>query len=176
MAGPIHRLSRLLYWITTGAIALLPLITLAILAQALLYPDLMAIHFPDLPQVTILTSGKALLVSAIGLVTLGLMLMAAWNMRGLYGRYLRGEILSNACARHIQRIGQALLGLSAWLLLSPTLQMLSLTYDNPPGERVLSIAFDSGSLGLALSGGLLLTIGWAMRDAARAVEENAAFV
>ena len=47
---------------------------------------------------------------------------------------------------------------------------------NPPGERVLTISLEGADLGQVLAGGLMVVIGWAMREAAVVAEENRGFI
>ena len=97
-------------------------------------------------------------------------------MRGLFALYRRGQILTDAAAERIRRIGAALVVLAVAGTLLHTAQALLLTIDNPAGQRHLVLSLSSDSLGFLLSGGLLVVIGWAMREAARAAAENASFV
>jgi hypothetical protein len=58
----------------------------------------------------------------------------------------------------------------------PTLQVLALSWTNPPGQKMLQIGLSSDSLGFLVAGGLLTVIGWVMREAARIKAENEGFV
>ena len=167
----IARLSAGLYWLCSLLMAVLPVVVLWGLATSVADPGWMAARFADLPAVTRMTPGKAALANGIGAVSLPVLLLTFAQMRGLFARYRQGEILSDPCALHVLRIGQSLVVLAGLGVLLPTLQRLALTFDNPPGARVLAIGLDSGSLGMALAGGLLVVIGWVMREASRELAE-----
>lgn len=166
----ITRLSSWLYWLCSGLIFLIPLVILAAFAWGWATAEDLPMRFPGLPDGTTLTPAKAIIATLIGSPTLIPMAMALLQMRGLFGRYRAGEILSDACARHILRIGQSLIAFCALLIFTPTLQILALTADNPDGQKIVSISIDGAMIGLGLAGGLLVTIGWVMREASREIE------
>ena len=64
----------------------------------------------------------------------------------------------------------AILAMALWGVLGRTLQILALTHDNADGRKILAIGIEGSSLGLLLAGGLLITIGWVMGEAAREIE------
>lgn len=172
----VFRLSSGLYRGTTVLLLLLPLLVLGYGLWGIAHPGWLAGAFAELPEGTTLTGTKSTAVLAIGALALGPMLMALWQMRGLFARYRRGEILSPACAGHIRRCGGALVLLALAQFLIRPLQILALTADNPAGQKVLAIGLSSEVLWLALAGGLLVVIGRVMAEAARLAEENAGFV
>ncbi|MEL6640269.1 MAG: DUF2975 domain-containing protein [Pseudomonadota bacterium] len=98
------------------------------------------------------------------------------QMRRLFGCFAVGQVLSDKVAGHIRRIGWGLLGLSVWQVVMVPITSLLLTWDNPQGQHSISIAFNSDMAGFALAAGLMIVIGWAMREAAAVRAENQAFV
>lgn len=172
----IARLSTWLYYATSALIFGLPLAL--IVALGLGWPGNQGIiaAFPDIPAETILNPFKAGLVLALGALGLGVLLAAFQQMRALFDSYRHGEVFTPRAARHIRNIGLWLIALALVGVVVPTLQQLALTYDNPAGRKVLSIALSGDTLSYVLAGGLLVVIGWAMRGAAEAVAENAGFV
>lgn len=176
MLSKIAQLSRCLGRITTGALVALPLMLLWRVSQALIDPETLRARFADLPAVTALAPGKAAAVAALGLLALGPAMAALWRMRALFARYGAGEILTPAAADLIRGIGAALVLMALAMTLLHTAQMALLTIDSPDGQKILSIRLDSDALGFLLSGGLLIVIGWVMREAARAAEDAAGFV
>lgn len=172
----ITRLSTVLYRGTSLLLPALPLLVLGYGLRGAGNPDWLAGAFAGLPESTQLTPWKSTTVLAIGAVALVPVLMALWQMRGLFGRYRRGEILTAACAVHIRRTGSALVLLALAQFVIRPLQILVLTADNPAGQKMLAIGLSSEVLWLALAGGLLVVIGRVMAEAARVAEENAGFV
>ena len=55
-------------------------------------------------------------------------------------------------------------------------QSVLLSWANPAGQRSLTVSLSTAMLGFALAAGLLIVIGWAMRDASDVAAENRAFV
>lgn len=172
----ITRLSKWLYLAATVTLFALPLAALWGLFSAWSDPTQLATRFAHLPAGTAFTPTKALLTAAIGAVMLPPALLLLAEMRRLFRGYAKGEVLTAQSAIHIRRIGQCLVGLAGLGVIIPTLQGIALTADNPTGSRVLAIALTSDTIGFALAGGLLVVIGWAMAEAARAAEENASFI
>ena len=97
-------------------------------------------------------------------------------MRKLFGAYVKGHVLTEASARLIQRIGQGFLALAIVPFVLRPVQSVLMTLANPPGERSITIGLDSDMIFFALSGGLIVVIGWAMREAADVAAENKSFV
>lgn len=98
------------------------------------------------------------------------------EMRKLFASYLKGQALTRASAHLIERIGRGLLGLAVLPFVLLPIKSVLLSMANPQGERMLSVGVSSTSVGFALTAGLLIVIGWAMREAVAAVDENKAFV
>ena len=115
-------------------------------------------------------------VGAIGVIPGLAMLYVLREMARLFGRYAAGETLTQPCAGHILRIGAGLLAAVALEVISRPLQILAASLANPPGERVLAVSLEGADLGQVLAGGLMVVIGWTMREAARVAEENRGFV
>lgn len=163
----VKLLAERLYWVISAAMLLLPLLALvAVLGNVL----------PEFPPPTVISGGELMAIWAVGAVVLAALLWVLWQMRALLDCYRRGEVLTDRAAMHILRVGQGLGLLAGLRLLSSTALVLIVTHDNPPGQRMLSIAISSDTVGLALASGLLILIGWAMRQAAEVAQENASFV
>ncbi len=172
----IERLAARLWWITTALVVLLPALVVGWLYWGYAHPDWLGRSFPGLPASTALTGPKSMAVVLLGAVGLGPVLYALTRMRDLFARYRRGEILSPACARAIRRTGVALSLLAVWQTVALPLQILVLTFDNPPGEKQLVLQLGSEALWLLMAGSLLVIIGWVMAEAARVAEDNAGFI
>ncbi len=172
----IIRLSEWLYWTSAVLAYVLPATVILAILRGWFDPQLLPGRFPALPPGTTVTAIQATLVAGIGVLSVFPLVAAFLAMQTLFGRYRRGEILSDACADAILRIGRALVAVAVMTVVVPTLQILVLSWNNGPGGRILSIGLDGGTLGFLLSGGMLFVIGWVMREAARAAEENAGFV
>ncbi|MBO6625483.1 DUF2975 domain-containing protein [Boseongicola sp. H5] len=127
-----------------------------------------------LPEV--IGTGSYLSILVIQSVGLLLTFYVLWQMRGLFAYYKSGETLTARCAGQILRIGKGLVAIGVIGILSNTLIVLILTWGNPVGQRVLSVGFNDGDVGFILAGGLIVVIGWVMREAALVAEENRGFI
>lgn len=172
----IERLARWLWRLTTTLLVLLPLLVVGWLIWGYAHPDWLGRSFPGLPAGTTLTGPKSMAVVLIGAIGFGPVLYALTQMRDLFARYRRAEIFSPACGQAIRRTGVALMVLALWQTIALPLQIGILTMDNAPGGKLLAVHLSSETLWLVLAGGLLLTIGWVMAEAARVAEENAGFI
>ena len=94
----------------------------------------------------------------------------------LFTLYANGIILNEKAATTLKSIGRAVLMMAGAALVAPTIAVLLLTFDNPPGQRQFVIDYSTSVFALALCGGLILTIGWAMVEAARVDADNKAIV
>jgi len=103
-------------------------------------------------------------------------LWAMWEIWRLFGRFAAGEVLAPRPARHLRRLGGALITLAVLSPLSDTLTALALTWHNPPGQRQL-IVHVSGQDYLALLFGLMLmALAAVLGEAARVAQEHSEFV
>lgn len=154
----------------------LPLTVLWGLFAAWSDPAQIAARFTHFPAGTAFTPTKTPIASAIGAVMLPPALFLLPEMRRLFRSHAKAEILSAQSAIHIRRIGQFLMGLASLGVVIPTLPGISLTADNPTGQRVLAVALTSDTIGFVLAGGLLVVIGRAMAKAARPTADNERFI
>ncbi|WJY22589.1 DUF2975 domain-containing protein [Fontisubflavum oceani] len=116
------------------------------------------------------------IILAIEMVSVVIAAYILWQMRTLFGFYKSGETLSARCADRILRIGQGLVTVGVVGFLSNTAIVLLLTMANQAGSRTLSLTFTDGDIGFFLAGGLIVVIGWVMREAVQVAEENRGFV
>ena len=106
-----------------------------------------------------------------------LVLMGAfWQMTRLFSHFKSGEVLTEVVAICIKRIGQCLLGAAVISFVTVPLQSLLISLNKTAGARSVSVAISSDMILFAMAGGLIIVIGWAMREAASVAQENRAFV
>jgi hypothetical protein len=168
------RLSQALYWTALVLSVLLPLLVLLFAGRAISDPSSLSPLIADLPHQMPVTRLQAGLVALVSLAAVLPMVAALRAMARLFSCYQTGDILSDANAATILSIGRALLLVSLFTVLAPTLQTLILSWNAP--QKTLSIGLDGGTLGFAMAAGLLTLIGWAMAEAARIKAENEGFV
>ncbi|MCX7302249.1 MAG: hypothetical protein NTX73_18065 [Rhodobacterales bacterium] len=172
----IARLSGWLWWKSAALAYLLPVVICLAILQGWFDPAALVARFSALSAGTEVNTTQAALVAAAGLFSVYPMVAAIPARQGLCGRYRRDELLTEACAAENLRMGRALVAVALMTVILPTVQLLILSWNTGPGHRVLSLSLDGSTLSFLLSAGLLLTIGWVMREAARAGQENAEFV
>ena len=121
-------------------------------------------------------SGAEIAALVVSLVPLLLFLWTLDRMRRLFESYAVGAILTARAAEQIVDIGKGFFALAlAPLVVKPVVSVLN-SLGNAPGERELVISLHSDTLFFALVSGLLIVIGWAMRQAAEIAEDNRAIV
>lgn len=169
----LSKLARLLRVLTIGGMVLLPLAIIIGLATSPAKFATSQVYLDISPQVTQTQLWAAV---ALGLINVMIVLFILNGMRKLFTAYSTGEVLTDHCAVLIQRIGKGFVALAAANFLLDPLQMVLLTMANPPGQRSIAIGLNSDMIFFALSGGLIIVIGWAMREASDAAAENKAFV
>lgn len=112
-------------------------------------------------------------VSAPPLALLVYLLMQA---RAVFAGFTAGISFSDLVAVRVWRIGLILVLKG---LISPFWRAGAgalLTIANPGGQRVIVLEIGIDDILWAIVGGLLIAIGWTLREAARIAEENASFV
>jgi hypothetical protein len=115
-------------------------------------------------------------LAAVVLLPAGLGLALLWQLWVLFGEYLRGEVFSARALACLRRFGALLLVLAFAQPLAQALMTVALSWDNPPGQRVLNIAVSSNDYALVLGALVFVAIARVMTEAARVAEENEGFV
>jgi hypothetical protein len=112
--------------------------------------------------------------SSLPLIAVGLALL--WQLWALFGEYLRGAVFSARALQCLNRFAWLLLGLALAQPLSQALMSVAISWDNPPGQRVLMVHLSSNDYALALGALVFIAIARVMTEAARVAEENEGFV
>jgi len=99
-----------------------------------------------------------------------------WRLWQLCGRYARGDVFSAGTVRVLGQFARGMLAFAVSGIATRTLMGLALTWDFPPGQRVLVIGIGSNDYVLLLFGIVLVAITQVMQQAARLAEDNAAIV
>ncbi len=104
------------------------------------------------------------------------MLYSLWKMAGLFGLFQKGEVLSEASAHLVAQIGRGLVAIAVLTILCGPVQTVMATLNNPPGSVSLEVGFSGLDIWFLIAGGLLVLIGYALREAVRVQHENREFV
>ncbi|MEM8869434.1 MAG: hypothetical protein AAF848_09275 [Pseudomonadota bacterium] len=172
----LRRLSRFLRLGTLIAITLMGVGFAAVAFSRGLMSDLAQARFGD----EIVQAGVTPIEHAMLTLVIGLALMpAVWalvSLAQLFTGFIQGDVLSARTASHLLAFGQAVIAASVAGFVAPALASVLLSWDNPSGARALVVNLSSDTVAAALFGGLIITVGWAMREAAAQAEENRTFV
>ncbi len=169
----VTKLAGVLRGLTIAAMIVLPVTVIGGLIAMPLVPEMFSGDFTVSPDAT---SAQLTAAVALNLFSPLILIWTLNEMRKLFESYSKGEILTDHCALLIQRIGQGFLALAIVPFVLRPIQSVILTWANPQGGRSLAIGLNSDMIFFALSGGLIVVIGWAMRDASFAASENRSFV
>ncbi len=172
----IKALAKFLHVAATLALTALPIIIVLAVSIGSAGVDNLRESYAEVQLPDVIGTGTLVSVRVLEMVEIAIIAYVLWQMRELFGFYKAGETLSARCAAQILRIGQGLVTLGVYGILSNTVIVLVLTLGNPPGSRTLSISFTDGDVGVMMAGGLMVVIGWVMREAVTAAEENRSFV
>ncbi|WP_052249525.1 hypothetical protein [Tateyamaria sp. ANG-S1] len=172
----IARRARQFEWATIGLLTVLIVAAaIAIADGGLSVADLRAEydirHFPETPTLWSVTLWRV-----IEIASYILLLWVLWCVRGWLAACADGETFQGDTARRVLRIGQGLLALAVVEIVSNTVIILALTWNNPTGERTLSITIDGSGLFLLLAAALLTLFGYIQSEAARLMAENREFI
>lgn len=113
---------------------------------------------------------------AVGLVPAGLFVAAMLRLAGLFGRFSRGQVLEEANAERLTRVGWLLTAMGLATPVTRALQSVALTFDNPSGHKQLAITLDPGTFGALAAGAALVAFGLVLKEAVRLADENQSFV
>lgn len=160
----------------TGLLFVLPLGFIAAVGFGLADPNALIAQVPE-AGLSAAPGGLNIAGAALCLVPAVLALMwALLEMRRLFQRYLAGDALSYASARHIGRIGRALLIAALAAIMGQMLSVMVLSLGNPPGARVLALSISGWQISAVMMAGFISLLGQAMIEAARLAEENRGFI
>lgn len=172
----IRTTSRFLKRLTSLGMLLILAVSITLAVVPAWFDAIINQAFPALPMATEMTLLKRIGLLVLFALPVSAMLYGLWHVRLLLAAYERGEIFTMTAADHIRRIGLVMAIYALGSVIIYTLATVLLTYDNPVGERQLAVSLSSNTYLSLLLGGLLIVIGWVMREAARLADENQQFV
>jgi hypothetical protein len=172
----LKRVARIMSVITTigiGAVAILTVLGLLIpdWTRNLLLAKL-GLAGADLP---VAASARAI-VAIIIAVPVGIILYGLFAVRTLFAEFALGHVFTARSARCLQIFGATVLAQAPLGPLTTLALTSALTFGNPPGQRMVAVAFSLNDLFALIIGGVLYAAATVMREAARIADENASFV
>ncbi len=172
----VRRLSVWLSRLTSFGMVTFCLFALSMVVLPDWFDSLVELAYPQATVASGITVSKRTVLLLVLSLPLCVTLYGLWNLRLLFDAYARGEVFAPAPAIHIRNVGMSMLVNVVLSVLVHSIGSVVLTIDNPAGSRQLTISISSDTYLLLLMGGLLVVIGWVMREAARISEENSRFV
>jgi hypothetical protein len=170
------RLSRVMMWLATiGIVLAIGLTFLGVVFSDWTRNFLLARLGQTGAALPIDPAGRAITAAIIAL-PVGVMAWGLWHVRALFAEFADGRVFTEDAARHLQMFGASVLAQAPLGPLTATALTVALTLGNPPGERMLAIAFSIHDYFALIVGGVLFAAASVMREAARIADENASFV
>ncbi|CCG96357.1 DUF2975 domain-containing protein [Marinobacter nauticus] len=175
----IQKYSRRVRRVLQGLFILAPLLTLyywltvntgmdALFRSGIIETDLDPMIFASEP-LTMTTRFLAFLAS---MLPCGILMYALQQLIHLFRHYENQEIFTLATATHYQKLGYVFFYWAAGAFLYSGLISVILSFNNPPGERVLSLTFTGIDLLSILCGFVVLIISWVMKEAQKIADEH----
>jgi Protein of unknown function (DUF2975) len=112
----------------------------------------------------------------VALLPVSVSLWLLWQLWGLFGEYRQGAVFSPRALACLRRFALGLLALGLVQPAARALGSVAVSWDNPPGQRLLVVSLDSGDYALLLVALVFIAIARVMTEAARVAEENEGFV
>ena len=122
------------------------------------------------------SSLKTFGIQALACITVSSNLLIYLGMAYVFSKMSKGHVFSLPTVKSIRLLGFMILLYALISILSYPLMVGLWTYDNPKGERLLSVSLNSYQSMLILMGGLFLIIGHIYTEAVRLAEENRQYV
>ena len=112
-------------------------------------------------------------IASLNYVSMLLLGLATWR---IFHTIEKKGPFTKALSSSIMFLGIATITAACVSIVLPTLMILALTFDNPPGTRELTISFSSGAIALLLIGMVIHILGGILYKATEIAEENRQFV
>lgn len=143
-------------------------------------PDSLVLHARSaigLTAATIAPSARGYWAAlVVGMIPAGLFVTAMLRLATLFARFGRGQVLEEANAARLVRVGWLFVALGLSTPVARMLQSVALTFDNPAGQRHLAVTLDPGTFGALAAGAALVAFGLVLKEAVRLADENQSFV
>jgi len=130
----------------------------------------------DTQEKTRLGSAKQTIVYAVASLNYLTMLFLGGATWRIFHTLEKKGPFTTELSSSIMFLGAATIVTACISILMPTMMILALTYDNPPGSRELTISFSSGAISFLLIGMVIHILGGILYKAAEIAEENRQFI
>ena len=125
-------------------------------------------NFTQLP----LTSTTRLWALLASLLPCSVLMYALKQLIGLFRRYEQADIFSVLTVSYYQKLGYVFFYWALASFIYRGLISVALSFNNPPGERVLTLSFGGMDMLVILCGFVVLIISWVMKEAQKIADEH----
>lgn len=123
-----------------------------------------------------LTTFERWSAAMLSIIPVSVSLFILFNLQRLFGLYAEGEFFETENVRCFRNMGWALVIIVPVNILFNAALSVLLSFDQPAGEKMLSIAISGDDIGIAIIGAVIIIVSWVMAEAADLSQENAAIV
>jgi hypothetical protein len=170
----LGRIARYGEWICLFGILLVGGYSFFLIAQP---AEAIAVLQRGIPGQLILPSDAMLLLAGmVALLPVLLFIYALWRAHALFGLIGSGHFLSETCQWLMVHLGRLAIVLAVLGIVAHTLVVLIMTSANPPGQSLLMIEIDSGTISSVIVAVLLFTFAVLIKETATIAEENKSFI
>ena len=142
-----------------------PAMVLDVLAEGL---GIDAAHAPELP----LAWSIRLLGLGVDMIPVGIGMLSLWWLIRLFSCFAMGEIFTRNTVKYIRRTGWTVLIGAGITPIHDALLTLVLTMHNAPGNRLVTVSFDSTDFEELIIGGVVILVSWVMEEGRQLQEVN----
>ena len=130
------------------------------------YDGLKLTRLPDLQYVW--TPGHKIIGGFIDMTLLASLKMVGIGcLIKLFKQFEQGDVFSSENFHTIRCIGYCVVLYPIATIIFDSLMVLLLTFDNPPGQRYISVGFSDVNVFWLIGGGMIILVAWIMREASR---------
>lgn len=108
----------------------------------------------------------------ISMIPNGIYLLILFYLVRLFRLYERGVIFTEENIKYIRYIAYCILFCEVLKPIHDILMSLTLTWNNPPGERMISAGFGTTNISMIITALIILMVSWIMTEACRLNEEQ----
>lgn len=106
-----------------------------------------------------------LMILIVQFIPLSITVLICHKLAQLFRLYELGSLFENSNIKLIKNIGLLLIIGELLQFIYQPLMCLVLTFNNPVGERYISMSYDSSNLSVLLTGCIILTASWIVKEA-----------
>lgn len=101
---------------------------------------------------------------AASMIPLGIAMLSLWWLIRLFRCFVIGEIFTENTVKYIRRLGWTMVAGVAAAPIYEALLTIVLTIHNPPGQRLVTISFESTDFEELITAGIIILVSWIMEE------------